>query len=373
MSKVRVKCPECGASLRTNASLAGKRGRCPKCRASILIPAAPSKPKAPEKARAEAAPEQVPAEDRPPSPETAGATEAPSEALPAEDHAPAPEPAQQPEETSEQRVPCPSCAEPIMPDAAKCRFCGHAIKPQAAPGVNVPALTGLGLALFAWPAFAMCCFLIFKQLIQSLMVGAVISAAALGCGIYGVVLFARGKRRSPAGLYIALTAMVLGLFGITSFLLYAVLTKKVSDALPDSMGVVKQVLGTEELKRLPMQCGECGHQFEVTVTDLLTKMAGDIPAILAPSGDVNEFLDKLDRKGGPGFVCPKCGKPKAFMMSTCPKCGKKFLPDFYTRPGAADAKLACPYCGAPVPLVATELLQGVDLGKMLQKGQPDSP
>ena len=72
---------------------------------------------------------------------------------------------------------------------------------------------------------------------------------------------------------LSLTGTVLGMFGVTSFLVYAALARRASDALGDSLPVVKQVLGTEKATMLPVQCVDCGHQFEAAATDFLAKMA----------------------------------------------------------------------------------------------------
>ena len=117
-----------------------------------------------------------------------------------------------------ERVPCPVCAEMIMPGAKKCRFCGHWLAPAgqtAKAGIsagsslplasaeekepNIPAMIGLPLALLTGPCVALLFFVVLKQLIQSLIVGAVLALIAMGCGIAGFIL-ANRKSKKTGGL-----------------------------------------------------------------------------------------------------------------------------------------------------------------------------
>jgi len=326
MGKIGMRCSGCGAMLRVDGGLVGKSIRCPKCGTEVLLRLAARTAEGPLAPAQEAGAQSLPVE---------------------EDPEPAPE-----------RIPCPACAELILPDASVCRFCGHVIKSLQGPAarrLNIPAVVSLALAIFAWPVVGICFFFWFRQLIQSMLVGVAVSAAAVGCGIWGVAFSVRNRAAGARGLMLSLTGMILGTFGVTSFLLYVTLAKKASDALPQSMPVVKGLLGTATM--LTMQCAECGYQFEVAATDVLARMAGDTVQMLAGARDINKVLDEYEERGPLGMTCPNCKKQKAFPMCVCPECGKKFLPDFYKKSGRTPTKIVCPYCGARVPFEPTGLLE----------------
>ena len=314
---------------RADPALAGKKMRCPKCGGTLSVP-------------------QTVQTD--PKPAAGGEP---------------PEAASQEREAGEEpvpsRVPCPACAELILRDAAKCRFCGHITKPEKLRekrALNIPALAGLALAIFAWPVVGACFFFWVKQLIQSMMVGMAISAVAIGCGIWGVVLFLRRKPQGNGELTLSLAGAILGAFGLSSFVLYAALAKKASDAVPESMSVVKQMLGTEKPTMVPMQCADCGHQFEVTQADLLAKQSADMSGLIAGVEDINKLLDDVEKTGPRGVVCPECKKPRAFPMQVCSNCGKKFLPGFYKKGKHAALKIRCPDCGTEIRIAPAQLLRG---------------
>ena len=83
---IKVACTECGVTLSTPDSSAGRRGKCPQCGSAISIPAVEDESYLVEPLAAE--------------------------------------PVSTEKSTDEQRRPCPSCGEMILPRAIKCRFCG---------------------------------------------------------------------------------------------------------------------------------------------------------------------------------------------------------------------------------------------------------
>lgn len=335
--KISITCTGCGRTLRADAAHAGKTSRCPQCGETITVPH-PEPVEHPDI-------ELVTDEPEP---------EAPAQETAAEARA------------SEDRVPCPACAELIMRDAAKCRFCGHVLDAERAgekKRLNVPAVASLALGLLAWPVVGACFFLWFKQILPSLRMGAIVSGAAVACGVAGAVVHQRRKCESLGGMMLSITGAIMGVFGLSCFLLYAVLAKKASDAMPASMpaaGSVKQILGTEKVQKVPVQCVACAHQFEVAPSDILAKQAEDAAKLFSGvGGDINKLLDDVGSRGPLGMVCPKCKKPKAFPMQECPKCKHRYLPDIYKKPGEGGLKMACPKCGASSPLISGDLLKSL--------------
>ena len=215
-----------------------------------------------------------------------------------------------------ERVPCPFCAEMVMPGAVECRFCGRRLSGGAKRRGNLPALAGLFLGILAWPVVVLFLFVIFKQLIQSLIAGGVVAGVALVCGLVGVVIALRRRPQSTAEVVVALSASLLGVFCLTSFAVYAGLARKAADAMPAGMSPIKQIIGTEKLKKIPMRCKACGHEFEVTSTDLLTQQAADVSRLMTGAQDINELLDDAEKQGAMGYLCPECGKRQGFPTQT---------------------------------------------------------
>jgi hypothetical protein len=153
---------------------------------------------------------------------------------------------------------------------------------------------------------------VFKQLIPSLIAGAVIAGLALLSGLVGMVLAMRRKPQSTAEVIVSLSGTVLGLFFLCSFALYATLAKKASDALPAEMPVAKQILGTEEAKKVPMVCRACGHEFELDAVDLVSGQVSKMANVLAAVGDTDKLLDQVEKEAETGSVCPNCKKARAF-------------------------------------------------------------
>lgn len=76
---IRVKCDGCGAVMNVQDSMAGRRGKCPKCGATIAVPAAGGQPAADT-------PEPVPPQQAAPAPAPVAApTPAPAAAEPMSD------------------------------------------------------------------------------------------------------------------------------------------------------------------------------------------------------------------------------------------------------------------------------------------------
>jgi predicted RNA-binding Zn-ribbon protein involved in translation (DUF1610 family) len=92
---IELNCTQCDRRLKVREELAGRRARCPECRALLEIPEP-----------------VLDAEELVASVESAEGTYAVA----------APEP---PKEPAEKRRPCPQCGEMILTDAVKCRYCGE--------------------------------------------------------------------------------------------------------------------------------------------------------------------------------------------------------------------------------------------------------
>ncbi len=298
--KIEVKCPKCGAILKADESHVGKRAKCPKCGAVIAITVPP--PPEPE-----TIPLETPAPAPPPPPPLVPSDVNPSPPLEEIDEAGG----------KAERVSCPFCAEMIMPEAVVCRFCGRHLSGGAKRRRrNLPALIGLILAILAWPVVALFMFVVFKQLIQSLIAGGVVAGAALICGLVGVILALRRRPQSTAEALVALSAAFLGAFCLTSFVVYANLAKKAADVLPAGMSPIKQIIGTEKLQDVAMRCKACGHEFEISSSALLAQQTADVSRLMTGTQDINKLLDDAEKQGAMGYLCPSCQKRQGFPAQT---------------------------------------------------------
>lgn len=271
-----------------------------------------------------------------------------------------------------ERIPCPDCAELIMPGAKKCRFCGHwlapagqtakadfsagaplTLSPTEEKEPNIPAMVGLPLVLLTGPCVALLFFVVLKQLIQSLMVGAVLALIAVGCGIAGFIL-ANRKSKKTGGLLISIATILIGGLALCSYVVGAVAARAISESAPPSFSPIKQLLGTEKATRIPMKCAKCGNEFEVSSLDLLRQMAGRGMKAYQNIGDINRVLDEEERTGDQGCPCPKCGEPAARPILVCSRCSARFLPP---QTGVSGGTAACPECGAPASTMAGLILR----------------
>ncbi len=296
---IRATCPQCSISLKGRDDLAGKRVRCAGCGAVITLP-----------------------------PRT---TTGPGQAAQVTPSAVEPQMTQG----------------PVVADAA-----AHAAAERKS-AVNIPAMVGLPLAFLSWPVAALFFFAVFRQLIQSLIVGGVVALLAVGCGVAGLVVHAR-RGKGAVGVLLSVADIGIGGLGLALFTVIAITAKVTSDQLPPEMSVLKQVLGTERPARVPMKCQSCGHEFERSVTKLLQRQAGQAIRALRGAEDLDDVLDQVEKTARQGFVCPECKEPSARPMLTCPKCEKSFLP---VEAVPAEGGRACPYCGAAVPAGAGEFLE----------------
>lgn len=101
---IKVTCDNCGVTLKTADSAAGKKAKCPKCQAPIVVPM-PSVDPEPLEA------EPLPSDDWGDFDQEAEIAAAAGAAAGAGD--------------GEERKPCPACGEMIVAGAAKCRYCGE--------------------------------------------------------------------------------------------------------------------------------------------------------------------------------------------------------------------------------------------------------
>jgi len=254
------------------------------------------------------------------------------------------------------------CAELILPQATRCRFCGHVLGTAAQADeerrLNLAGLSGLVLALLAWPAVGIAFFFVFKQVIQSLIVGVAVSAPGLALAVTGIVLASRKSRRT-GGMGMSVAALIVALFGVASFTAYAMLAREAADMMPQSASAVRQLLGTEKPHVVPMKCAACGHEFEMSAMDLLMKQSTGVVGLLDAGADINALLDKVEKQPVPEHKCPHCGRTKARPMVLCPKCAKRFLPDL--KGAAGPHEVVCPYCGTRIPYTPTRMLKGLAL------------
>lgn len=266
------------------------------------------------------------------------------------------------------RAPCPVCAESIMPNARKCRFCGHWLSPDAET-VSAPhraptswsgatSVVAFVLSLLAMPTAAALFLAVFgmSRLMQSLIVGSILAFVAVALAVAGVA-GARGNKSVTRTL--AVFAIGLGALAGMSMLTYVVLIHYVlqkTDAMGDSpvAQVMKQVIGPEEPAKVRLKCGACGEEFECTLIEIARRQSAQAMKLLG-GGDIDQMLDDVEKSSATGSECPKCKKPAAMPMLKCADCGKYFSqPDDWT-PGTT---ISCPHCGktqSPNPLDMLDL------------------
>ena len=97
---IQVTCKQCGVTLKTADSSAGKEAKCPKCQATLVIPMPAAEPEPVVDAIQSSDDDLWGDFDQ-----AAELTENSSAG------------------SGENRIPCPTCGEMIMADAAKCRYC----------------------------------------------------------------------------------------------------------------------------------------------------------------------------------------------------------------------------------------------------------
>ena len=271
------------------------------------------------------------------------------------------------------RVPCPHCAERIMPAAKFCRFCRKPVKPQEEPApsmfppvdskrLNVPAIVALPLAILAWPICGVFFFFVFHQLIQSLIVGAIVAGAAVGCGIAGVCLAAR-RTKKTGGLLMAIGSMVIGGLAFMSLMGTYVVAGAASERMPESMSALRQVLGTDRPTAQGMKCAQCGHEFEVSSLALIEQQVGTGLKVFGGVEDIDSLLDEAEAGSAQGYPCPECRSASSWPLLTCPQCQARFSARQVTSPGGSPT---CPQCGTAIPLVTDDLLRQMGLGSALE-------
>jgi len=271
------------------------------------------------------------------------------------------------------RVPCPHCAERIMPAAKFCRFCRKPVKPQeeATPSMfppmdskrlNVPAIVALPLAILAWPICGVFFFLVFHQLIQSLIVGAIVASAALACGIVGICMAAR-RTKKTGGLLMSIGSLVIAGLALMSLVGTYVAVGMASERMPKSMSALRQVLGTDRPTAQPMKCAQCGHEFEVSSLALIQQQMGTGLKVIGGVKDIDGLLDEVEANSAQGYPCPNCHSPSAWPLVTCPNCQTRFSARQAATPGGSPT---CPQCGTAVPLVTDDLLRQLGVNSVLE-------
>jgi len=302
---IRITCESCGASLKGAEELAGKKVKCPKCGAVITAPSPTAEPEVP-----------VLLEVRPPAP-------------PEEPDSPLPAP---PSET-------PS-------------------------GPNIPAILSIPLALIAWPIVGLLSYLVFKERLPSLLVGMVVAVVAFGFAIWGIVLAMNPKTKS-GGTGVSIAGVVMSGLSLIAlvgfFIVLAVWPVKESSETPPvakspvpapKTNVVKQAPAEKESGKLTMRCSTCGHEFEVSPRDYLTRQAAGPLGLLGEGESIDDILDRVEDQGdaGANYPCPQCGSRSGQVLVTCPSCNTRFTANSSDVLGGGA--LTCPHCGgkAPSPL-----------------------
>lgn len=160
---IKVTCENCGVTLKTADSAAGKKAKCPKCQGPIVVPllAATSEPVL----------------DAEPTPANDDWDDFDQESELAANKA----------DAGSDREPCPACGEMIVSGAAKCRFCGEYFDANLAKAEKKKATSGEDgrLTVAEWIIAIIC--------------------SGIGC-IAGIVWIIQGKPKGKKMLMVSLVA-----------------------------------------------------------------------------------------------------------------------------------------------------------------------
>ena len=195
---IKMNCPSCNKTLSSPDSAAGKNAKCPACGTVMVVPTGVFDAGEPGAAGPPPAPPEFNVADDVPAPPPATS---PATSPFADSAAPGQEPP---------RRPCPSCGEPIVANAAKCRFCGAVFDPR----LRATSCAGPG-----WPSYQ-------GFAITSMILG-ILALISCYCGpIFGIaaIIFAvvanngmktsgnlNGKGMATAGLVMGIIGTVLGI------------------------------------------------------------------------------------------------------------------------------------------------------------------
>ena len=294
---IRVTCASCGASLKGGDEVAGKKVKCPRC-GSVMTAPLPS---------------------------------------------------------TNSEIPVLTEVPPIGPQTGDSVF---PISPKDQPAEpNVPAILSIPLALIAWPIVGVFFFLVFKQLLQSLLVGIIVAVMAVGCAVWGFVL-AMNTQKKVGGTGASIAGLVMGGLSLILLVGSSIAATMVAKQVPESFpaaNVIQQVIGTEAPADLAMRCSSCQHEFEVLMTDYAQHQARGAARVFEGAANIDDILDNVEEQGAMGYPCPQCSNETGRLLMNYPSCGERFMPDA-SAPLAGGAS-TCPQCGTRVQSPAGSLLR----------------
>ena len=320
MEMIDFKCDGCNRPLRVLSKHAGRQVRCPSCKAVTTAPGgAPAPEPMPEPTFAPP-PAAAPRPPAPPAQSSAG---------------------------QEGRRPCPFCAEWILAEAVKCHFCGE--RTDRAPDAPDrrpfnPFSMFSPLLVISSTVFSAAAFMLTWNVAAALMVGGIVCGLGVALGIAGIVFAIRRRTRGIVG---GTTGIVFGVIGICVTIASLVATDYLADALGDFAPELAGVLNPSGAggDSVLMMCAECGYSEQMAAKDIVKHRLKSAQTMMGGAGDVEGLLDRVEKQGGMGMACPKCGKNQMFASVVCEYCQTAFVPGWRSGKDANYTETICPHCG----------------------------
>ena len=235
----------------------------------------------------------------------------------------------------------------ILAEAVKCHFCGE--RTDRAPDAPDrrpfnPFSMFSPLLVISSTVFSAAAFMLTWNVAAALMVGGIVCGLGVALGIAGIVFAIRRRTRGIVG---GTTGIVFGVIGICVTIASLVATDYLADALGDFAPELAGVLNPSGAggDSVLMMCAECGYSEQMAAKDIVKHRLKSAQTMMGGAGDVEGLLDRVEKQGGMGMACPKCGKNQMFASVVCEYCQTAFVPGWRSGKDANYTETICPHCG----------------------------